>query len=921
MNNELKPKGLFVNQEKAACSIYESGLMFYNALLGATSFQLDYVEISGDRRTLPDNYDFYLFNYHHITMEWLDVKCLRKLPGAKITLVLEVAPNDPFVLCPSGVFDAYCALDPTMVHPDKRVYAFPRPLEVPHNIPSYQEKDIPVIGSFGFATPGKGFELLVDAVNKEFDRAVVRINIPFGTYADDAFWDLHKKNYADYLAEMCQRIAKDGIDVIITRDFMSKNDLITWCAENTLNCFFYNRNQPGLAATTDQAISSGRPLLVSSNETFRHLHPYITPHPRQSLKEAIALTPPHVMEMQNDWSPVKLIEKFELVLNDLMVFADNNSRLPISGDTEINPIVLKSRRLGKLSGLIKKIRLMTRLKNVLGIDRLDIDSRYNFVRPSFTGKAKENTILIVSHNKKQCGIHQYGLNIYKALRKSSRYSFAYAECSNGEDLKKAVVNSNPSLIIYNYYHATMSWLTSKTTNSYKIPQLGIMHEVTQHEADIAGNELFDYHLCQDPTLLENNPLVFKTKRLIPSYINTIKMPQKVTVGSFGFGFRDKGFERLIEQVQLEFDQATIVIRMPFNDLVDRGGKKHAIETARRCRKMISKPGIQLKIDHGFLSNSELLDFLAGNTINAFFYDVNKVHGISSVIDYALAVQRPIAITKSGMFRHVSSVHPSICIEDASLKEIIANDVVPLVPFFNEWSEASFVMDYERILDKVLDKNQAGLIPESPSYNRILDNLARQQYKSAIDKLFELVPDQLSMKIYEANIQQAFVMDTVQKFAKKDSKILCVGSFEDTAAGALKKSGFVMDEIDPAINYDLDTFCQLPTTLKGSYDIIFSTSVIEHVPDDELFLKQIAGLLAPDGIGVLTCDFKDDYIKGDPLPETNLRFYTEKDLKNRIVPLLEDCQLVDETCWQNAKHDFFYAGYFNYAFASLVFRKN
>ena len=36
---------------------------------------------------------------------------------------------------------------------------------------------IPIIGSFGFATLGKGFELVVDAVNKEFDEAVVRISM------------------------------------------------------------------------------------------------------------------------------------------------------------------------------------------------------------------------------------------------------------------------------------------------------------------------------------------------------------------------------------------------------------------------------------------------------------------------------------------------------------------------------------------------------------------------------------------------------------------------------------------------------------------------------------------------------------------------------------------------------------------------
>ena len=48
--------------------------------------------------------------------------------------------------------------------------------------------------------------------------------------------------------------------------------------------------------------------------------------------------------------------------------------------------------------------------------------------------------------------------------------------------------------------------------------------------------------------------------------------------------------------------------------------------------------------------------------------------------------------------------PSISIEDGTLQQIINNDIVPLVPFYNDWSEAAFIMDYERIIDKVLEKS-------------------------------------------------------------------------------------------------------------------------------------------------------------------------------------------------------------------------
>ena len=1098
-----KPRGVFLNSVKANCSIHESGKMAYQSLLISDRYNLDYLEISRDSYNIPQNYDFYLFNYHHVTMDWLNTKSVRQLPGLKLTLVLETLTNNPFVLCPMDDFDAYCALDPTMNIQDKRVYAFPRPLEVADRIIPYHNPTIPIIGSFGFATPGKGFELVVDAVNKEFEEAIIKINIPSGTYADEPCWKLYKRNYAEYLSDLCQKVAKKGIQVIVSHDYMTKQELIEWSGQNTLNCFLYNRSQPGLSATTDQAISSGRPLAVSTNETFRHIHQYIKPYPFQSLQESIASSQPQVLQMQKDWTPNNFGLKFEEVLTDFGV-------LPKPTHLQVN-------------------------------------------------EPPKHTVLIVSHKEKQCGIHQYGINIAQALQKSSRYSFVYTECSNQNELHYAIAQKTPNAVIYNYYPKTMPWLNSQITRQYTFPQLGIMHEVTQEEADKATQELFDYHLCPDPTIQENNPLILRTKRLIPPYINTKNIPDVITIGSFGFGFGDKGFERLVNLVQQEFDQAKILLHLPFNDLVDKEGRYHTIATANRCRSLITKPGIQLSINHDFLTNPQLLDFLANNTLNAFFYDTHKHRGISSCIEHALAVQRPIAITKCGMFRHVLSASPSICIEDSTLKQIIDNGIAPLVPFYNEWSEANFIQDYEHIIEQVLEKqmNDSSLslfqtplgnyylptdvstdvivnemkagrvfeaeiveiakqfiipgstvmdigacfgqmtllfsqfvgeigqvfsfeadefnfevlrkniavnnryniipicqavydksdrvmfypvpdfkrfgsrgsygldpnvrdgrkvktiaidslniqipisfmkidvqgsdlfvlrgavetikrykmpiifeyeeqfqsefktswqdylsfidlidyriekiinninylivpksqnkltfgIPTITSFNCILDNDARIQYQPAIEELFALVPDMMARKIPEANVQQAFVLDTVQKFASRlaSPKILCVGSYEDTAASGLKNLGYLMEEIDPALNYDLNTFFHKSSTVKGSYDIIFSTSVLEHVQDDELFMTQIAELLAPGGTAVLTCDYNDQYKPGDKIPIVDFRLYTQKDFKQRLLPLLEDCFLVDIPRWDCPNPDFTYEGC-RYTFATFVFQK-
>jgi FkbM family methyltransferase len=268
-------------------------------------YQFDYVEIDERDSLIPADYNIFLFNYHPVTMSWLNTQSIHKLKGLKFTIVLEVAPNDPFPLCPKDLFDGYVVLDPTLQYSDKRVYAFPRPLE--KIVPSvcYQEGTVPIIGSFGFATTGKGFEHVVDAVNKEFTQAIVKINIPYGSFVAKS------EALAKQLAEECRSRAKQGIEVCVTHDFMTKQELVNWCTTNMLNCFLYDRQIPGLSATTDQAILSGRPLCVSNNDTFRHILHYIKPYPEWSLREAIENSTEGVKQMQQDWNPLQFARCFE----------------------------------------------------------------------------------------------------------------------------------------------------------------------------------------------------------------------------------------------------------------------------------------------------------------------------------------------------------------------------------------------------------------------------------------------------------------------------------------------------------------------------------------------------------------------------------------------------------------------------------
>lgn len=599
-----------------------------------------------------------------------------------------------------------------------------------------------------------------------------------------------------------------------------------------------------------------------------------------------------------------------------------------------------------------------------------------------SGIAKTPAVLFVNYEERQCGVYQYGKNVFNAISKSQRYDFHYVGVKTVEELDLHVNKLQCEAIIYNYHPQTLTFINPNLERRYKQVNIAIMHEMTQAEADTMPARFFQHYVMGDPTLIENNPAVFKTGRLIPLYTNTKPPPDVVTIGTFGFAVGSKGYQRVVDAVQDTFDEAIVRIHIPSNGIIDPEGLA-ARQRIEECRQRIRKAGIHIQASHEFLDQNAMLDFLAGNTANVFLYDYIEVAGISSSPDHAMAVRRPMAVTKSIMFRHLGSLNPPIAIEDSNLREIIDNGIEPFSHLYSLWSQHNLRAEYESILDKTLDPSSAaefrakttinqttiheirhfdykGLAREYhrgrnflkrwadraltkkaikaaanalpgqgprargvKRFNRILDNQARAQFKPVIEYLRVLVPEIMVSKIPPANIQQAFVFDSVKHFAAclASPRILCVGSYDDSAAASLKKLGYAIEEIDPEVNgLDLNMFFNLPSTVKGSYDMVFATSVIEHVQNDTLFVSQMAELLAPRGVGLLTCDYNDFHMPGDPVIPGDYRFYTQRDFILRLLPSIKNCSLVDVPHWECSNPDFVFLGY-RYTFATVVFRKH
>jgi FkbM family methyltransferase len=302
----LNLKGIFYNSRKSTCSIYESGLMVYNCLKHSPFYSLSYTEDN----TFLYEYDFAIVNEHFTVNNWVTEQMIHLFNKPVFCIVSEVTFTENYIDKSPNFYTAYMVLD-SSIEEKNNIYGFTRPLE-DYLIPDRVDNEIPVIGSFGFATKGKNWHKIVEETQQNFEEAIIRFNIPFATYVPN-----NEEMINEIITQCNSILINPKIKLNITHNNYTKEELINWCAQNSINCFLYDREEiftSGLCATTDQAIVSEKPLLVSKDITFRHIHKYIDFYPNISIKEALNQTKYGVQKMKEDWSYKNFVNKFQKVL-------------------------------------------------------------------------------------------------------------------------------------------------------------------------------------------------------------------------------------------------------------------------------------------------------------------------------------------------------------------------------------------------------------------------------------------------------------------------------------------------------------------------------------------------------------------------------------------------------------------------------
>jgi hypothetical protein len=299
-------------------------------------------------------------------------------------------------------------------------------------------------------------------------------------------------------------------------------------------------------------------------------------------------------------------------------------------------------------------------------------------------------ILLVNHKKLQCGIFQYGENLSFLLSRDNTNKYFYLETNIDQDLFNFLEKNQIDVILFNWYSATMSWV-----NDYVMSKLNnYKNYFIFHDHSLPNFSNITGILYNDPTKNVNNINEFNIERFLFKIKPQNKLNDKIVISSFGFGFQDKGFQKIIELVNNEFENVIIRLHIPTAMSVDSNDYLKN-KTIQECLNKQNEKN-ELIITHHYMDNEQLLNWLSESTLNCFLYDDKPSLGISSCIDYALSVDVPIAITECSMFRHI--LNDNILIKNKSLNEIIKNGLKELDSYKNKWSEENFIKRINKILN-------------------------------------------------------------------------------------------------------------------------------------------------------------------------------------------------------------------------------
>lgn len=301
-------KVLIINPQDERCGVFQFGKNFSEILTKSWKHNYSF-HVFKDVQTLieaSNYYDAFIINWHEKLFPWLDDDLIAAL---KIPVAF-IGGHDcyPLFVNKSHVLDATSCNEAT-----SRSTPIPRPVRDFWPLPDPERV---TIGSCGFNFYSKNFHFIATIVAQSYDDALIRLHIsqhPHGDTIDGIEKTIQQELW---------RLGKPNIDVEISTDFLTDEDLITFLSANTANVFLYPEflgQNRGLSSTIDKALAAKKPFAISDSTMYRHINhekKFLLSH--YALDDIISFGTKHIEPFWKEHSEKRLIEVIDGIVSKLV---------------------------------------------------------------------------------------------------------------------------------------------------------------------------------------------------------------------------------------------------------------------------------------------------------------------------------------------------------------------------------------------------------------------------------------------------------------------------------------------------------------------------------------------------------------------------------------------------------------------------
>jgi hypothetical protein len=310
-------------------------------------------------------------------------------------------------------------------------------------------------------------------------------------------------------------------------------------------------------------------------------------------------------------------------------------------------------------------------------------------------------VLVVNHHlTEHCGVYSMGKRIGDILTSYNPEKYSYAEANSADEMRD-LMRRGWNVIIYNFHPSTMGWLPNRVDRSTGAKHLGLIHEVTQGVVNGPPEPWLDGWIVTDPSiaLAASSQRWFRTVRPLPSPVLSRSPVAKAStkIGSFGFAFPNKGFERLTKAVFQEFEEVELRLHVTKAFFSGSGPLTNPEEIFSKCRQHVRSTKQLLTCTQHFMSDEELINWLAENDLNCLFYDPNQGRGLASTVDFCVSSGAPLLTTRSEQFRHINTLLPTF--PDCSLKD--AGRSCDVGGLQSAWDRSKYALEMDDVVARAV----------------------------------------------------------------------------------------------------------------------------------------------------------------------------------------------------------------------------